>query len=339
MKNWSLYRVLLDFVPADGDVNHSDFSPAETKRIVTVLRRNRCLGAALCLFDKDGVSGTLTFGKAHLKPCVSAQPDTVFRAASISKLVTGLGAMKLKEQGKIDLDADIGEYLPFTLRNARKPERKITLRSLMTHTAGIRDSEGYNSGIGRGAPLSEILDDAHVWEGTPGQWEYSNLGAGIAGVVMEAATGVDFETLILLFGLFLVIAGITEIGIIGDFADWIVRVGGNNLFLLYSIIVWGSVLISAFVDNIPYVATMLPVLSVVTSELGVEPYLLYFGLLCGATLGGNLTPVGASANITAMGLLRKHGYNATFKDYARIGIPFTLTAVMAGYLFLWVFWH
>ena len=195
MKNWSLYRVLLDFVPADGDVNHSDFSPAETKRIVTVLRRNRCLGAALCLFDKDGVSGTLTFGKAHLKPSVSAQPDTVFRAASISKLVTGLGAMKLKEQGKIDLDADIGEHLPSALMDAWRPERKITLRTLMTHTAGIRDSEGYNSGIGRGAPLSEILDDAHVWEGTPGQWEYSNLGAGIAGVVMEAATGVDFETL------------------------------------------------------------------------------------------------------------------------------------------------
>ena len=156
--------------------------------------------------------------------------------------------------------------------------------------------------------------------------------------VVGAVKSVDFETLLLLTSLFCVIAGITNIGIIDDFAQWIVKVGGNSLFLLYTMIVWGSVLISAFVDNIPYVATMLPVLSVVTARMGVEPYLLYFGLLCGATLGGNLTPVGASANITATGLLRKQGYEVKFKDVARIGIPFTLTAVLAGYLFIWVFW-
>ncbi len=156
---------------------------------------------------------------------------------------------------------------------------------------------------------------------------------------VEALKSVDLETLLLLLGLFCVIAGITNIGIIDDFAAWIVQTGGSNLFLLYSMIVWGSVLISAFVDNIPYVATMLPVLGVVTRQLGVEPYLLYFGLLCGATLGGNLTPVGASANITATGMLRKQGYEVKFKDFARIGVPFTLTAVLAGYLFIWFFWN
>ncbi|MBQ1406337.1 MAG: anion permease, partial [Oscillospiraceae bacterium] len=128
------------------------------------------------------------------------------------------------------------------------------------------------------------------------------------------------------------------IGIIGEFANWIVKVGGSNPFLLYTMIVWGSVLISAFVDNIPYVMTMLPVLAQVTASLGMEPYLFYFGLLCGATLGGNLTPVGASANIAGAGLLRKQGWEVRFKDFARIGIPFTLTAVAVGYLFIWVFW-
>ena len=101
---------------------------------------------------------------------------------------------------------------------------------------------------------------------------------------------------------------------------------------------WGSVLISAFVDNIPYVATMLPVLTVVTSQLGVSPNLLYFGLLCGATLGGNLTPIGASANITAVGLLGKEGYDVGFPDFMRIGVPYTLTAVVVGYLFIWLVW-
>ena len=103
--------------------------------------------------------------------------------------------------------------------------------------------------------------------------------------------------------------------------------------------VWGSVVVSAFVDNIPYVATMLPVLTSVTSMLGIQPYLLYFGLLSGATLGGNLTPIGASANITAVGLLKKNGHEVSFADFMKIGVPFTLTAVMVGYLYIWFFWR
>ena len=162
---------------------------------------------------------------------------------------------------------------------------------------------------------------------------------GKAGHSKEALRSLDFETLLQLTGLFLVIEGVTQVGIIDDFAGWIVKAGSGNLFLLYSIIVWGSVVISAFVDNIPYVATMLPVLSMVTRSMGTSPYLLYFGLLCGATLGGNLTPVGASANIAAVGMLRQNGYETSFRDFMRIGVPFTLAAVMAGYLFIWVFYH
>ena len=149
----------------------------------------------------------------------------------------------------------------------------------------------------------------------------------------------DKATILLLMGLFVVVAGITQVGIVDDFAAWIVKVGGNNLFVLFTVITFGSVAISAFVDNIPYVATMLPVLAGVTSALGMEPYLLYFGLLSGATLGGNLTPFGASANVTAVGQLMKEDYIVSFKDFARIGVPFTLSAVCAGYLFLWFVWR
>lgn len=148
----------------------------------------------------------------------------------------------------------------------------------------------------------------------------------------------DFGTLGLLTGLFIVIGGLTNAGLINDIADLIVKAGGNNLFLLYTIIVWGSVLISAFVDNIPYVATMLPVLTAVTASLGVEPYLLYFGLLSGATLGGNITPIGASANIAAVGLLENEGYKVSFPDFMKIGVPYTLVAVLVGYIYLWIVW-
>ena len=149
---------------------------------------------------------------------------------------------------------------------------------------------------------------------------------------------IDYGTLGLLVGLFIVIGGLINVGVIDDIAALIVRIGGNNVFLLFTIIVWGSVLISAFVDNIPYVATMLPVLAAVTASLGIEPYLMYFGLLTGATLGGNITPIGASANITAVGLLEREGYQVSFGDFMRIGVPYTLTAVMVGYLFLWFVW-
>ena len=155
---------------------------------------------------------------------------------------------------------------------------------------------------------------------------------------VAAVKAVDYETLLLLFGLFLVIQGITEVGVIDDVAHAIASVGGKNMFLLYTIIVWVSVAASAFIDNIPYVATMLPVLMGVTSRMGIEPYVLYFGLLCGATLGGNITPIGASANITAVGMLRKEGYEVSFPYFMRIGVPFTLTAVLAGYLFIWFVW-
>ena len=155
----------------------------------------------------------------------------------------------------------------------------------------------------------------------------------------KAILSIDFETLCILTGLFLVIQGITDVGIIDMVANGIAKVGGKNIFLLYTIIVWGSVLFSAFVDNIPYVATMLPIITGISQLLGMEPYLLYFGLLSVATLGGNITPIGASANITAVGMLKQNGYTVKFSDFMKIGLPFTFVAVMAGYLFIWFTWH
>lgn len=148
----------------------------------------------------------------------------------------------------------------------------------------------------------------------------------------------DYQTLLLLASLFIVIGSITAAGVIDRLASLLAGLGGGNLFLMYTVIVFASVLISAVVDNIPYVLTMLPVVSGVAAGMGVEPYVLYFGLLVGATLGGNITPIGASANITGIGILRKEGYEVKASDFMKISVPFTLTAVLTGYLFIWVFW-
>ena len=156
--------------------------------------------------------------------------------------------------------------------------------------------------------------------------------------------GIDFETLGLLVGLFLMIGGISHMGVIDALGGLLAKAGGNGIFLLYTVIVWASVLISAFIDNIPYVATMIPVigsLSVTLSgQLGTDAGLiaipLSFGLLCGATLGGNCTPIGASANITGIGILRSEGYEVKNGDFFKIGIPFTLAAIIPAYIYIWL---
>ena len=186
----------------------------------------------------------------------------------------------------------------------------------------------------------------------PGKPEITNgllcMGFFLAGLLAEcgrahalrpaadAFRAIDYETLLLLAGLFVVIRGIDRVGIIADLSRIIIRMGGGSLFLTYTMIVWASVAISAFVDNIPYTATMLPVVGGVAAALGVNQSVLCFGLLAGATLGGNLTPVGASANIAACGILRRAGYEVSSGQFMRIGVPFTLAAVVTGYVLVWL---
>lgn len=165
---------------------------------------------------------------------------------------------------------------------------------------------------------------------------------------IRAIREIDYYTLSLLAGLFVVIGGIREAGVIDLIGSTLAKLSGDgsraSVFLVYTVIVWISVLLSAFIDNIPYTATMLPVVAVLARELSaaggmtVNPNLLYFGLLVGATLGGNLTPIGASANITAIGILRREGYEVSSGTFMKYGVPFTLAAVVTGYLLIWFIW-
>lgn len=154
----------------------------------------------------------------------------------------------------------------------------------------------------------------------------------------KAIKEIDYNTILLLTGLFIVIGGITEVGVVTDIGNLFVKASNNNVFLIYTLIVWASVLFSAFIDNIPYVLTMLPVTAEISSQMGIEPNLLFFGLLIGATLGGNITPIGASANITGLGILRKEGYEVSAPTFMKISVPFTLAAVISGYLLNWLIW-
>lgn len=142
---------------------------------------------------------------------------------------------------------------------------------------------------------------------------------------------IDYETLLLLGSLFVIIGGIKEAGIINSISNMFLNVG-NNPLVMYTLIVLVSVIISAFIDNIPYVATMLPVITTISLSSAINPCLLYYGLIIGATLGGNFTPIGASANITAIGLLKKNGYKLDNKVYFKYSVPISLAAILTSYI-------
>lgn len=158
-------------------------------------------------------------------------------------------------------------------------------------------------------------------------------------VVKNSIKEIDYYTIVLLTCLFIVIGGIEAAGVIDVIGNAIAGLGSGSVFAVYSIILWMSVILSAFIDNIPYTATMLSIVPVIAAGFPeMDPKLLYYGLLCGATLGGNLTPIGASANITGIGILRKEGYEVKATTFMKYGVPFTLAAVTTGYIFLWILW-
>ncbi|MFA4889732.1 MAG: SLC13 family permease [Candidatus Omnitrophota bacterium] len=156
--------------------------------------------------------------------------------------------------------------------------------------------------------------------------------------VIAGLKALDWETTFFLIGVFILVGSVTVTGWIEVISNALSGLVGGNIFLGYTLIVFISVFLSAFIDNVPFLAAMLPVAISMSAKLQINPSLLLFGLLIGTSLGGNITPIGASANIVACGLLKKEGYQVSFKDFAKIGLPFTLVAVTAAYLFIWFIW-
>ena len=157
--------------------------------------------------------------------------------------------------------------------------------------------------------------------------------------IISGFKGLDWDTTFFLMGIFIIVGAISLSGWIQVLANYLAGLVGGNIFLGYTSVVFISVILSAFIDNVPFLAAMLPVAMIMADKLQVNPSLFLFGLLIGASLGGNITPIGASANIVACGLLKKEGYPVKFTDFMKIGIPFTLAAVTAAYLFVWFIWR
>lgn len=156
--------------------------------------------------------------------------------------------------------------------------------------------------------------------------------------VIQMVKSLDWDTALFLIGIFILVGSLSLTGWIDSIAQVLSNSIGKNIFWGYTLLIFISIIISAFVDNVPFLAAMLPVAMQMANKLNVSPALFLFGLLIGASLGGNITPIGASANIVSCGLLKKEGYEVRFKDFMKIGIPFTCAAVTAAYIFVWFIW-
>jgi Na+/H+ antiporter NhaD/arsenite permease-like protein len=148
----------------------------------------------------------------------------------------------------------------------------------------------------------------------------------------------DWGTTAFLAAVFVLVAMLENRGAISALVDQLGSLERAGPFLVYAAVVWFSVLLSAFIDNVPYITAMLPVVIGIAGRLGMSNEMLVFGLLIGSCLGGNITPIGASANVVAIGILQRTGRHISFGPFVRIGLPFTLAATGAAFALLWLVW-
>ncbi len=174
-------------------------------------------------------------------------------------------------------------------------------------------------------------------------WESSVVALVAAALILlvsradidTALAQVEWTTLVFFAGLFIIVGAMTATGVIDMLAAWLTGVTGGNVFLTMLVLVFGSALVSSFLDNIPFVATMIPILgSMQATGMDVTP--LWWAVSLGACLGGNGTLIGASANVVLSDISRKNGHTITFVQYLKVGFPLMLltVAIAAGYLAL-----
>ncbi|MDO4815633.1 MAG: SLC13 family permease [Bacillota bacterium] len=145
---------------------------------------------------------------------------------------------------------------------------------------------------------------------------------------------IDYKTLLFFIGLFIVIGGLEQTGVLESIAAMIQSFSNGSVVLTVIIIVWVSAIASAFVDNIPFAATMIPVIRSISMSAGIDLPLMAWSLAMGTDLGGSATPIGASANVVGISIANKEGYSIGWGKYCKLMIPATVIAIAISTVFL-----
>ncbi len=148
----------------------------------------------------------------------------------------------------------------------------------------------------------------------------------------------DWNSFAFIMGIFVVAHSLRSTGLLREFAGLLHGARLQTPALAMGALIWIAVAISSFVDNVPFTVLMIPVAQDLAGMLGASAWPLLFGMLIGTGSGGNITPVGATANVFACGFLEKHGYKVHLGQYLKISVPFTVAAVGAAHVLLYIFW-
>ncbi len=154
----------------------------------------------------------------------------------------------------------------------------------------------------------------------------------------EVLVEIEWPTIFFFIALFILVGGLEAVGVINFLANGLLGITGDNMLLMMILILWGSAILSSFLDNIPFVATMIPLLKSIGAMSAVSITPLWWALALGACLGGNGTLVGASANVIAGGLLSKHGHKLSFMEFTKVGLPVMLASVVLATAYLVIFY-
>jgi Na+/H+ antiporter NhaD/arsenite permease-like protein len=158
------------------------------------------------------------------------------------------------------------------------------------------------------------------------------------GELREMLIEFDWNSFFFIMGVFMVIYTLNASGLLKDFADLVVHSGIKSPTAMLAFLIWISVALSSFMDNVPYTILMIPVCQNLASALGIDPWPLLYGMLIGTAIGGNISPVGATANVFARGILEKQGVKVPLGRYMKLSVPFSVTAVAVGHILLQLFW-
>lgn len=154
----------------------------------------------------------------------------------------------------------------------------------------------------------------------------------------EILLEVEWPTIFFFMALFILVGGLDEVGVIDFLASKLLAVTKGDLFLTTMFILWGAAIASAFLDNIPFVATMIPLIKSIAAMTSMNIIPLWWALALGACLGGNGTLVGASANVIVSGMLEKHGNKLSFIEYMKVGLPLMLVSILFASIYLKLFY-
>ena len=230
-------------------------------------------------------------------------------------------------------------YFFFVYKKEFKNVESVDTSTFPTPESAILDKKGFGISCGIFG-LAVVLLVTHAQT----HLSVATIGLGIAIITLATApkyigeimSKVDYKTVLFFLGLFMVVGGLEQTGILEIVAGFIGKISGGNVYLMIAIIIWVSALASAFVDNIPFAATMIPVIQSLAASQGVALTTMTWALSMGTDIGGSATPIGASANVVGTSVAAKAGHPVSWGSYCKTAVPATVIVMIISTLVIFV---